>query len=308
MHIVLHSQTDDLSPWVEGLRSLLPQVRFSIWPSEQTQDAEYALVWKPSQTFIDAHPNLKGIVNLGAGVDALLALNIPETIPIVRMVDAGMGVQMAEYAVFAVLQQYRRFKTYAQQQDAKLWQPLSVSPKTNYKIGVMGLGALGMHIVRALRYFDFPVLGWSATPKTIAGVQSFVGEAQLDTFLEQCQALVCILPLTAQTRHILNAHRLACLPNGAQVINVARGGLIDEDALLNWLDEDATRSAFLDVAQVEPLPLNSLMWKHPQISLTPHVAAITLRNAETMQDVANSILCFERGELPLGVVDRIRAY
>ena len=152
------------------------------------------------------------------------------------------------------------------------------------------------------------MLGWSASPKQIEGVQSFVGQEELGLFLSKCQAVVCLLPLTAQTRHILNSQTLAYLPHGAQLVNVARGGLVDEAALLAWLQADPQRSAFLDVVQEEPLPSDSPLWAHPQITLTPHIAAITLRDAATMRDVANSILSLERGERPVGFVPRERSY
>jgi glyoxylate/hydroxypyruvate reductase A len=233
-------------------------------------------------------------------VDYLLKTpGLPSDVPIVKLRDAGMGELMADYALYGVLHFYRSMDRYAQQQHSAMWQPQAVVEKSQWPVGVLGLGAIGGFVASALQQAGFPVLGWSRSPKQISGVHCFHGDDGLTELLGQVQSLVTILPDTAATKNILNAERLAQLPKGASVINPGRGSLIDEQALLNALGSDTQpghlRGALLDVFHEEPLPADNALWQHPKVMVTPHMAAPTPLN-DAIDQVISYLHAFEAGE------------
>ena len=296
-------------PWLEGLAAALPEAELSLWePGSPGTAADYAVVWAPPQAFIDTQPQVRALFNIGAGVDALLRLDLPPHMTVVRLDDAGMAVQMAEYVCHAVIRHFREFDHYAHAQTAGLWalrEPLS---RSNFPVGVMGMGVLGSRVAQALRGFDFPVRGWSRRPRTLDGVQTFHGAgAGLHAFLAASRVLVNLLPLTADTRDILNRDTLSRLQPGGYLINVARGAHLVEEDLLTLLDSGHLAGATLDVFRTEPLPAAHPFWSHPQITVTPHTSARTLRD-ESIAQIARKIRALERGETIAGVVDRKLGY
>jgi len=296
-------------PWLQGFKAALPGAEIHLWqPDEQDQPAaDYAVVWAPPQAFFDSQPHLKGIFNIGAGVDALMKLSLPKGVPVVRLDDAGMSVQMAEYVCHAVIRHFREFDVYDEELRAARWAFRKPRRRAELPVGVMGLGVLGERVARSLLQFDFPVMGWSRTPKAIEGVQGFAGEAQFDAFLRASRVLVCLLPLTPQTQGIMRRETLSLLQAGGYVINVARGAhLVDED-LIALLDEGHLAGAMLDVFRTEPLPTEHPFWRHPRITVTPHTSARTLRDESIMQ-IAGKITAMERGEPIAGIVDGSRGY
>ena len=265
------------------------------------------MVWAPPQQFFDEQPQLKGVFNIGAGVDALLKLRLPPHALLVRLDDAGMAVQMAEYVCHAVIRHYREFDGYEADVKAGQWSTRASRDRADFAVGVMGLGVLGERVARALRVFEFPVNGWSRSAKNIEGVHGFSGTAQFDDFLGASKVLVNLLPLTPDTRGIMNHTTLSKLQPGGFVINVARGAhLVDED-LIALLDSGHLAGALLDVFRTEPLPPEHPFWTHPQISLTPHTSARTLRGISIAQ-IAGKILALERGFSVAGIVDPVRGY
>jgi glyoxylate/hydroxypyruvate reductase A len=210
-----------------------------------------------------------------------------------------MGELMADYALYGVLHFYRSMDRYREQQQSATWQPQAVVEKSQWPVGVLGLGAIGGFVASALQQAGFPVLGWSRSPKQISGVHCFHGDNGLTELLGQVQSLVTILPDTEATQHILNAERLAQLPKGASVINPGRGSLIDEQALLDALGNanqpGHLRGALLDVFQEEPLPANNPLWQHPNVIVTPHMAAPTPLN-DAIDQVISYLHAFEAGE------------
>ena len=247
MKILLVLPRDRLDAWRAALATAFPEATIALWP-EPRPDPDYAIVWKPPhEVFVRARPR-KAIFNLGAGVDALLEVPaLPADIPVIRLEDAGMAVQMAEYVTLAVLRAYREADAYAAQQRAGHWQPRPRIAKAAFGVGVLGFGVLGQAIAAALAPFDFPLAGWSRERKADPGVTSFAGNAELPPFLACSQVLVCLLPVTPETRDLLGAENLAKLPAGAHLVNIARGEIVVDDDLIALLDAGHLAGATLDV-------------------------------------------------------------
>ncbi|WPB55752.1 glyoxylate/hydroxypyruvate reductase A [Xylophilus sp. GOD-11R] len=292
--------------WEAGLRAALPDAALSVWPVA-APDAEYAIVWSPTQDFLDAHPQLRLIFNMGAGVDALMRLRLPPNARIVRIEDGGMAVQMADYVCHALLRHFREFDRYAASAASSAWAPRAPRDRRDFPVGVMGLGALGQRVARTVAAFDFPVLGWSQSPKSIEGVTCLAGADEFDRFLSQTRVLVCLLPLTPATENILNYASLSRLKAGGYLINVARGAQLVEEDLLRLIDEGHMAGATLDVTRVEPAPPEHPFWHRPEIELTPHIAAQTVVR-EAIAQIAAKIAAGLDGAAPSGVVDPSRGY
>jgi glyoxylate/hydroxypyruvate reductase A len=309
MTILFYSQTDAPEPWRQALAKELPDLEFRVWPDCGPLDRiSYALVWKPPPGLLKTLPRLKGILSLGAGVDHLFVdPDTPRNIPIVRMVDAGYAAQMSEYALYGVLHFQRAMNDYLAQQRRKEWRQLPAITAPECIVGVLGLGVLGLHVVRTLTPLGYRVLGWSRSPKQIAGVTTFHGQEGFGSFLSTVRILVNFLPLTSETVGILNARTFAALPRGAALINIARGGHLVESDLLAALDSGQLSGAMLDVFEEEPLPSGHPFWQHPKIVVTPHVAGQAIAELMVSQ-VVDSIRTIERGGTPLGLVDPLRGY
>lgn len=293
-------------PWLDGLRQALPQATVDLWQPGAPQ-ADYAVVWAPSQQFLDEQPALRAMFNIGAGVDALLARRLAPSVPVVRLDDAGMSVQMAEYVCHAVIRHFRELDAYEADTRAGRWTFRKPRERSQFPVGVLGLGVLGQRVARALRGFEFPVNGWSRQHRTLDGVQCFAGLDQLTDFLAASRVLVNLLPLTPETRDILNRENLSTLQPGGSVINVARGAhLVDAD-LLALIDEGHLAGATLDVFRTEPLPGDHPFWTHPAITVTPHTSARTLRS-ESIAQIAGKIRALEQGAPIAGIVDPLRGY
>ena len=293
-------------PWLDGLRAALPQADISLWTSG-APPADYAVVWAPPQQFFDEQVQLKAAFNIGAGVDALLKLRLPPATRLVRLEDAGMAVQMAEYVCHALIRHFREFDAIDADTRQMQWSFRKPRLRADFPVGIMGLGVLGQRVARAVAGFEFPVLGWSRRQHAIEGVRCFAGVAQLDDFLAASKVLVCLLPLTPDTRDMLNWRHLSRLQPGGYVINVARGAhLVDED-LLALLASGHLAGATLDVFRSEPLPAEHAFWRHPNITITPHTSARTLRD-ETIAQIAGKIMALEQGRAIGGVVDVGQGY
>lgn len=293
-------------PWLQGLAAALPGADITVWQPGAPQ-ADYAVVWAPPQQFIDEQPALRALFNIGAGVDALLKLRLPPSVRVVRLDDAGMAVQMAEYVCHALIRHFREFDQYEAAMQAGQWSYRKPRLRQDFPVGVMGLGVLGERVARAVAQFDFPVLGWSRSPKQMAGVRCFSGQEVFNEFLAATRVLVNLLPLTPETQGIMNRDTLARLLPGAYVINVARGAHLVEEDLLALIDAGHVAGATLDVFRTEPLPAGHPFWGHPKITLTPHTSARTLRD-ESIAQIAGKIAALARGEAVAGVVDAGRGY
>lgn len=293
-------------PWLAGLRAAFPQATVDLW-APGAPPADYAVVWAPPQAFLDEQPRLKALFNIGAGVDALLQLRLPPEAKIVRLDDAGMSVQMAEYVCHAVIRHFREFDGYERDVAQGKWSFRKPQSRADCPVGVLGLGVLGERVARALRVFEFPVHGWSRSAKAVDSVVCHSGPEQLNHFLSECRVLVNLLPLTPETRDILNRETLSRLKPGGYLINVARGAHLVEADLIALLDSGHLAGATLDVFRTEPLPADHPFWPHPKIVITPHTSARTLRS-ESIAQIAGKIAALERGEAVAGVVDPVRGY
>lgn len=306
MHITFCCTATPAEPWLQGLRAALPGATVDVWQPGAPQ-ADHAVVWAPSQQFLDEQPALKGLFNIGAGVDALLKRRLPPGVKVVRLDDAGMAVQMAEYVCHAVIRHFREFDGYEADVKAGQWSLRKPRERLHFTVGVMGLGVLGERVAKALRVFEFPVHGWSRSTKTIEGVVTHSGETGFDTFLSNSRVLVNLLPLTPDTQDILNRDTLGRLKPGGYLINVARGAHLVESDLLALLDSGQMAGATLDVFRTEPLPASHPFWTHPKITVTPHTSARTLRD-ESIAQIAGKIRALEAGQPVAGVVDPARGY
>jgi glyoxylate/hydroxypyruvate reductase A len=306
LNILFHKPGVNGADWVDALSRELPHANISVWP--QTGPAiDYALVWKPPPALIAELSGVRAVFNLGAGVDAVAETPMwPPGVPLVRLEDAGMAEQMAEYATYAVLRCYREFAAYEVAQSEVRWDPRQRLNKHAFGVGVLGLGVLGTHVAQALLRFGFPLSCWSRTRKELPGVTSFVS-SQLEAFLASCRVLVCMLPLTRETRGLLDRQTLALLPQGAYIVNVARGALIVEDDLIAMIDNGHLAGAMLDVFENEPLRPGHAFWGHRGITLTPHISAVT-SIAKSVAQIAAKISRMEAGLQITGVVDAARAY
>lgn len=298
-----------IEPWIKDFSVALPEATFTDWlkTREATPPADYAVVWAPPQAFFDSQPTLKAAFNIGAGVNAILALPRVPDIPLVRLEDAGMAAQMADYVAHAVLRHFREFDVFEVTAKAGEWKKRRPLKRADFPIGVLGLGALGSHVAKVMTAFDFPVLGWSNSRKHLEGVRTFHGAGQLDAFLAQTRVLLCLLPLTPETDGLINAATLNKLLPHAYLINVARGAHVVEDDLLAAIESGHVAGATLDVFRTEPLPPEHAFWKSPKITLTPHISAVTLRE-ESVAQIAGKMLAMERSETISGVVDINRGY
>lgn len=309
MRILLHRRDGISEPWVRGFAQSLPQAEVIVWrEGEQIAPCDYAVLFAPPPAMIADLQHVKAIFLTGAGADDIMKVaHLLPPVPIVRLGDAGMAIQMAEYVAYGVLRYFRRFDDYEAQARAGVWQQLPQYERADFTIGVLGTGVLGKRVVDALAPFGFPLRGWSRTQKDIEGVDCFAGSAQLDDFLRGTRVLVCMLPLTSETAGLLNRERLSLLAPGAYVINVARGGHVVDADLLALVQSGHIAGAMLDVFHSEPLPPAHPFWNEPRIAITPHAAALTLPGPSVVQ-ITGKIHALERGEAVDDQLDVQRGY
>ncbi|EAR9310387.1 glyoxylate/hydroxypyruvate reductase GhrA [Salmonella enterica] len=312
MEIIFYHPTFNAAWWVNALEKALQHARVREWKAGDNHPADYALVWQPPVEML-AGRRLKAVFALGAGVDSILSkLNAhPEmldaSIPLFRLEDTGMGLQMQEYAVSQVLHWFRRFDDYQALKNQAIWKPLPEYTREEFGVGIMGAGVLGSKVAESLQAWGFPLRCWSRSRKSWPGVESYAGREELRAFLNQTRVLINLLPNTAQTVGIINRELLDQLPDGAYVLNLARGVHVQEADLLAALDSGKLKGAMLDVFSQEPLPQESPLWRHPRVAMTPHIAAVT-RPAEAIDYIARTITQLEKGESVTGQVDRARGY
>lgn len=311
MTILFVSPDDDPADWVPALSAELPDRPIRVAPDLGPDPAaiRYALAWAPPPGLLGSLPALRAVLWLGAGVDRALAdPNLPPDIPLYRLIDPGLTQGMVEYVVEQVMAWHRRALIYRRQQAAGVWQqhrPVLAGDRT---VGLLGLGVLGAACATALAGLGFRVAGWSRTQKSIPGVASHTGEAGLQTVLATADILVCLLPLTPETKGFLNAARFARMKPGAVVVNAGRGAQIVDADLLAALDTGAVAGASLDVFDPEPLPADHPYWRHPSVILTPHVASLTPA-ATGAKTIAATIRALEAGaEAAEARVSRDRGY
>ncbi|HEV7260778.1 MAG TPA: glyoxylate/hydroxypyruvate reductase A [Bosea sp. (in: a-proteobacteria)] len=294
--------------WAKILAEKAPDLSFRIWPEiGDPNEIRYFFAWMPPDDLESRFPNLELLISAGAGVDHLDLSKLPPDLPVVRMVEPGIVDSMVEFVSMAVLSLHRDLIDYVAQQRAEVWKQIRVRPAATRRVGVLGLGMLGEASCRMLTNFGFQVAGWSRSRRAIEGVTSFAGVEELPAFLARTDILVCLLPLTDETRGMLDAKLFAQLPHGARLVNTGRGAHLDQDALLAALDSGQISAAVLDVVTPEPLTPGHPLWSHPRVLMTPHVASMT--QPETAIDVVlENLRRHQAGEPLIGLVDRKRGY
>jgi glyoxylate/hydroxypyruvate reductase len=306
--LLFYSAFDDPVAWQRALQAELPDLAVRIHPDiGDPEKVDYALVWKPPVGFFAEFRNLKLVTNLGAGIDSLVGRNDLPPVPISRLSDPGMVALMVSYVLFAVVRYARDIPIFEQAQRQREWRYVHPRALSAIKVGVLGLGELGAPAAIALAQAGFDVRGWARSPKNLPGVACVSGRGALDGFLADSEIVVVMLPLTSETSRLLGAREIALLPKDAKLINVSRGAVVDEAAMIEGLHSGKIGAATLDVFAVEPLPKDHVLWGMDNVLITPHLASITVPE-DAARDVAESIRRVRSGAEPLHRVDPRRGY
>jgi glyoxylate/hydroxypyruvate reductase A len=294
--------------WQALFAEQAPDIQWRAWPDiGDPRDIHYLAAWQAPDDIETLLPNLQVLFALSAGVDQLDLGRLPASLPVVRLLDPGITQGMCEYASFAVLGLHRDMLRYRQQQSEKRWQAHRVLPAQKRRVGVLGLGLQARQILAILQPYGFALSGWARSQHHIPGVDCFAGTEQLPAFLGQCDILMCVLPLTEQTQGILDRQLFQHLPTRAALVNMGRGGHLVEADLHEALASGQLSAAVLDVLQQEPAAPEHPFWHHPQILLTPHIAAMT-QPESAFSVLLENIRRHQRGEAMLGQVDRKQGY
>lgn len=310
MSILFQSVDDPDGELFHQFQRRLPQHQLQRWPDVGDPDAvRYAIAWGPPDEFFNGLGNLEAVLSVAAGVDHLLNHpGLPARLPIIRLSDAGMADKIAEYVHYGVMRARRGYLQYELQQQNCQWLPLDDREPADFRVGILGLGVMGLRTAEVLQSAGYPVVGWRRK-NTTGGNQPhcFYGDAELPGFLANLSALVCLLPLTPATRGIIDRTTLKQLPRGCHLINAARGGHVVQEDLLWALDSGQLDSALLDVCEPEPLPADDKLWSHPKVTLTPHIAGPTQREA-SVEQIVRAVVALDEGGVPTGLVDRAQGY
>jgi glyoxylate/hydroxypyruvate reductase len=299
--------------FADGIRAHDPAFKFRVWPDVgRADEIRYALAWGPPPGELAKLPNLELIVSVGAGVDHLFNDPLLPNVPVVRFVDDDLTSRMVSYVAANVLYHHRRMSELADQQRDLVWEYLPEPAAHELSVGIMGLGVLGQACAKALAPLGYKLNGWTRTQRDGAGIQCFVGRENLSAFLAATDIVVVLLPLTPDTRGIITAEILSQLRKpkvlpGPVLINAGRGGLQNEDDIISCLNSGILYAASLDVFSTEPLPIESPVWVHPRIRLTPHIAAESDPRAIAHYLIAQTQR-HKRGDPLINVVDRSQGY
>lgn len=309
MALLFLSEADPVGEWRNALLAEIPDLDIRIWPDHggDPDDIDLALVWRPPPGELRRYRNLKAILSLGAGINSLLLDPTLPDLPLARMVDPSLTRTMADYVLLATLRHHRQFDMFEREQRRASWAFVFPGSVQDRRVGIMGLGVLGEAAGLALGAQGFDVAGWSRSAKSIGGIETFHGQNQFNAFLSRTEILVCLLPLTEDTRGILNVGLFEKLPKGAYLINAARGPHLVQDDLIQALDSDRLAGATLDVFDNEPLPADSPLWRHDRILITPHVASYCVPKTAAA-GVAENIRLARAGNKLNHQVDRTKGY
>jgi glyoxylate/hydroxypyruvate reductase A len=308
MAILLNNGEFDNQQWLDAFAEHLPNETIHVYPNIPDKNTiEYAAVWNHPVGDLATYPNLKAILILGAGADFLLKDNHLPNIPIVRLIDDNVVRDMAQYCWYWVTHFYRHFDTYRTNQELNHWQRITYPTIENFKVGMIGLGAIGKKVGLTLADAGYNVSAWVQSAREVEDITLYIGEDEFESFMGELDVLINVLPLNQTTSNFLNYKRLSLLPKGAKVINISRGAVIDEVAIKCLLDDNHLGGAVLDVFTKEPLPADSWHWHHPKVNVTPHASGQTFARSAIKSLVAN-IKRIEKGEQPFPIFIPERGY
>lgn len=306
--LAFSSGPDPFEPWAAALRPLLPDVE--ILPADAIPASErvrYALVWNPPEGVFARWPGLRLVINLGAGVDRLVRRADLPDVPVTRISDPEMARMMAGWVLFAVLRHLRDIPVFEAAQRRRAWRYIHPRPTTERCVAVLGVGELGRRAAEEVARLGCETLGWSAREKDVPGVTMRHGPEALPRVLARADVVVSMLPLTPQTRGLIDADAFAAMRPGTAFVNASRGEVVDEAALIAALRSGHLSGATLDVFATEPLPADNPLWDLPGVLITPHLASVALP-ASAAPQIADNIHRLERGDALRNVVDRLRGY
>lgn len=308
MSILIISDRDPQA-WIKAIKEEDEGVEIQVYPDVKTKDEiEYALVWNHPPGIFSEFPNIKVIASMGAGVDHIVRdPELPDHAKITRIIDEQLATDMAEFVLARCMDYLRNLSLHQEFAAKQEWKPKSYKRIADVKVGIMGMGNLGTTVGQKLVTAGFDVRGWANSQKDLQDINTFAGQEELDDFLSESEVLVCLLPLTSQTEDILNKDLFRRLPEGAFLINVARGNHLVENDLLEMIDNGHLAGAALDVFRKEPLPEDHPFWKHPKIHVTPHIASVTKPPA-VVDQVLENYRRMKKGEDLINVVDRDKGY
>ncbi len=288
MSILLIFENKDVTPWYKALKSKLPNAVIEVYPNVNNfASVDFVICWKPNKNVLQQFPNAKVIQSVGASIDHITNSQSVKNITISRIIDPQLSQDMWEFLLSVVMTQLKNTKTYLDQQKHEIWKQHNYKTINNTTVSILGLGNIGGYVARKFASIGFRVKGWSNSEKQILNVSSFYGNSQLDSFLNDSDFLINLLPLTDKTKGILNKSTFQKLPKNSFLINVGRGEHVVETDLIESLNSSKLSGALLDVFAVEPLPKTHAFWCHPKILITPHVASLTNVESASEQIVDN---------------------
>tara|TARA_B100000795_G_scaffold269317_1_gene258354 strand:+ start:1659 stop:2588 length:930 start_codon:yes stop_codon:yes gene_type:complete len=289
MSILLIFENKNVNPWEEALRAKLSETVIEVYPNVKNKEAvEFVICWKPKKNIFDEYPNIKIVQSVGASIEHITnTQTLKEDCIITRIVDKKLSTDMWEFLITIVLSELKNSRTYLRQKEEKAWKQHDYKAIENTNISILGMGSIGGYVAEKFAQIGFNVKGWSTSRKQISNVKSYIGENEFDTFLENSDFLINLLPLTSKTKGILNRNTFQKLPKESFLINVGRGEHLIEEDLINALNASLLSGALLDVFVKEPLPKEHLFWKHSKIQITPHVASLTNVDTAIEQIIEN---------------------
>jgi glyoxylate/hydroxypyruvate reductase A len=309
MSIVLIFENKNVEPWKNALIEKLPNTVIEVYPNvKDNEGVDFVICWKPKKKVFEQFPNIKVIQSVGASVEHITnSQTINDDNIITRIVDEKLSNDMWEFLITIVLSELKNISSYFAQKSDRIWQQHPYKSINNTTVSILGLGSIGAYVAEKFAQIGFNVKGWSTSKKEILKVKSYSGENEFDTFLDNSDFLINLLPLTDKTKEILNKSVLQKLPKNAFLINVGRGEhLVDED-LIDLLNTSMLSGAFLDVFREEPLPKEHPFWNHSKIQITPHIASLT--NVETAIDqITENYKRFLKKEELLNIVSLKKGY
>jgi glyoxylate/hydroxypyruvate reductase A len=305
--VALLSRTVDMAPLARLMLKHDASLDLHAWPDEQFLQAEVAVCWEPPQGIFTRMPRLQLVHGIAAGIDNVIEGQALGDLPVCRVTDPGQAEGMLQYVLWGVLHFHRSFDEAQRNQTSERWQRPRLRPAADCRVGILGLGEVGAPVARGLARMGYSVSGWSRSAKTLDGVRCLHGDAGLQTLLQSVEILVCLLPLTEQTRGMLNAQLFAQLPPGAALVHCGRGAHLVPDDLLAVLRDGRLRGALVDVFPQEPLPPGHPLWAAPNLVVTPHMATMAPFDVVARQIVENIHRLRDGRELQ-GQVDLLRGY